>query len=291
MKIAVIAPNPTPNTDDLIKEAKKQGVECSLISHDFLNITKPEDSSSIKNLSKYDIVFFRNGADRVSKMIFGKTLAEKNICFINSGYYKQPLLSSKIYQMYILSANGIRTPKTISVRMSESVNFSRMNSELGLPFIIKPEIGAKGLGVSIIRTEEDFQKYINKNTLRLKILQEFIPNTGDYRILVLGGKALGVYKRIPQKGEFRANISQGGHGENVADKNLKQELIEIAEHAAGVLDLEFVGIDVIKSENTGELFLIESNSIPQWQGFQDTTGINVAEKIINYFSTILQNGK
>ena len=49
------------------------------------------------------------------------------------------------------------------------------------------------------------------------MLQEYIPNDGDYRVLVLGEKVLGVMKRVsPNKEEFKNNYSAGGKVE-VAD--------------------------------------------------------------------------
>ncbi|MBU0976345.1 MAG: RimK family alpha-L-glutamate ligase [Patescibacteria group bacterium] len=284
MKIAIIAPNPTFQTDDLEREASSRGYTCKRILLSEVNVTDPQNDQTAKELLEYDIVLFRNGADRVTKMILGKTISENKKIFINSGYFKDPLLSDKFYQTHIVARAGIAVPKTYSLKESKKDTFSRLTEKLGNPFIMKPATGAQGFGVNIVKTESDYAK-LSKRIFKT-LVQEYIPNDGDYRVLVVGHKAIGTYKRIPPKGDFRANISQGGSGKKVADEDFSKRLIEMAEKITPLLNLEIAGIDIMKSQDTGELYFIESNSIPQWEGFKATTGINVAGKIIDYFEEL-----
>ena len=68
---------------------------------------------------------------------------------------------------------------------------------------------------------------------------------GDTRIIIFNGKVLGGFKRIPQAGEFRANMAVGG---TATIKELSNSEIEIANQVANMCKekgIEFAGIDLI----------------------------------------------
>jgi glutathione synthase len=79
------------------------------------------------------------------------------------------------------------------------------------------------------------------------LAQEFLPAVagGDKRLFVLGGEPFGAVKRMPQEGEFRANLHAGGkaHAAEVDDADRA-----IAAAVAPLLQREgilFAGLDVI----------------------------------------------
>jgi glutathione synthase len=79
------------------------------------------------------------------------------------------------------------------------------------------------------------------------LVQPFLPEveTGDKRIILFGGKVAGAFRRIPAKGEFRANLALGGMAEPC---DLSPRDLEIcAALAPRLVDmgLYFVGLDVI----------------------------------------------
>jgi len=288
MKIVLIAPNPTFQTQDFEKQAQNRGFQVDRLRLPIINITNPKNDNFIKTLLTYNIVYFRNGADMVTKMILGKTIKKLGGIFINSGYYTNPLLSNKFFQMNICAENNIPVPKTLSLKIANPESFELIVNDIGQPFIIKPSHGAKGQGVNIIKNKEDYNKFIEKRSTFKNLIQEYIPNDGDYRVITVGHKAIGIFKRIPKKGDFRSNISLGGHGENVTDESLKPKLFNFAQKASKILNIEIGGFDFIRSKVDGQLYMIETNSIPQWEGFSKTTGINVAGKILDYFEQISQ---
>lgn len=286
MKIAIIAPQNTFQINSLISEAIKRNHQIERLQLAPIELTNYKNDKTIGKLSKYDLVYFRNGTDLVTKMILGKELIERGIPFINSGYYLNPLLSDKKYQSFVTSQNGILTPKSLSLKIIDSDTFEYIKETLGIPFILKPTHGAKGFGVEIIKNEQEFNK-LPREDLHKFLFQEYIENDGDYRVIVVNHKAVGTFKRIPPTDDFRANISQGGKGELVEDSKLKNNLYEIAEKVTRLLNLEIAGIDIIKSLKNDKLYFIESNSIPQWEGFTKTTNINVSGEILNYFEQLI----
>jgi ribosomal protein S6--L-glutamate ligase len=84
-------------------------------------------------------------------------------------------------------------------------------------------------------------------------------------------------KRKAKPGEFRSNVHLGGTVENY-DLNEQEE--ESAIKAAKVLGLSVAGVDLIQS-NRGPLVL-EVNSSPGLEGIEKASGVDVADKIIEY---------
>jgi ribosomal protein S6--L-glutamate ligase len=111
------------------------------------------------------------------------------------------------------------------------------------------------------------------------LIQEFISeaNGEDIRAIVVGDEVVASMKRIAKPGEFRSNVHLGGRVE--AYKLTEQEK-ESAIKAAKVLGLSVAGVDLIQSDR-GPLVL-EVNSSPGLEGIEKASGIDVADKIIEY---------
>ena len=68
---------------------------------------------------------------------------------------------------------------------------------------------------------------------------------GDKRILLLNGKVLGQFGRIPKPGEFRANLSLGGKHVRASLTIRERALIDAIRPKLMADGLYFVGLDVI----------------------------------------------
>jgi glutathione synthase len=84
------------------------------------------------------------------------------------------------------------------------------------------------------------------------IAQEFLPNVrfGDKRVFMLDGQAIGVVRRLPKEGEFRANLHVGGQP---AAGDLDARDLEICAAVAPLLKergILFAGLDVIDGRLT-----------------------------------------
>lgn len=123
--------------------------------------------------------------------------------------------------------------------------------------VLKPSFLAGGDGVIKLKPSEgdfehrvrDFLKSAGKEPI---IAQEYLPAVmdGDKRVFVLDGKAVGVVRRMPRGGDFRANLHAGG--EAVAgEADARDEAIAAA--VAPLLKREgilFAGLDVIDGRLT-----------------------------------------
>ncbi|WP_233861706.1 30S ribosomal protein S6--L-glutamate ligase [Tenacibaculum piscium] len=149
----------------------------------------------------------------------------------------------------------------------------------GAPLIIKLLESTQGKGVVLAETTKAAESVINafKSVKTNILVQEFIKeaNGQDLRCFVVNGKVVASMQRQAEKGEFRANIHQGGSASKV---KITSEERKLAIKAAKVLDLPVAGVDIIRS-NKGPL-LLEVNSSPGLEGIEAATGLDIANIMI-----------
>ncbi|MFI5241359.1 MAG: RimK family alpha-L-glutamate ligase, partial [Microgenomates group bacterium] len=177
------------------------------------------------------------------------------------------------------------------IPVAESFSFSSQEellkwSENSYPFIAKDIIGSSGVGVFKISDNSDLLALLetfNSNFKIKKLLfQKFLPKAEDLRVVVLGGKILGAMKRIAPPGNFLSNYSQGGIVEAYKiDEDL--EASSMALSASKLFKLDYGGIDLMKNKE-GKWVVLEVNRACQFEGFEKSTGINVAREIIDYLA-------
>lgn len=295
----------------LRKAAKKLGVRLDLVSYnrvcfDTEELTvkirgnlKSGVENKVKNdgwlqLSDYDVLFFRTTGkhweevdlimESVKKMETPPVIIDPII--LNG----KPSMACKAYQMLALKRVGIDVPK--SVYGSLWFLYEQMESNyFSFPVIVKGSGGDRGTRVYKADNLEEMEKLVRdlrkSETEEGKryMLQEYIPNDGDYRVLVLGKTVLGVMKRSSQsKEEFRNNYSAGGSVE-VAD--LPEEIKQLAVRAAEVCGLAVAGVDVaFRDFDKTKPVIWEVNKGPQFKGFMAATGIDVPMEIVKYLASL-----
>ncbi|WP_430409955.1 30S ribosomal protein S6--L-glutamate ligase [Kordia sp.] len=149
----------------------------------------------------------------------------------------------------------------------------------GAPLIIKLLESTQGKGVVLAETTKAAESVINafKSVKTNILVQEFIKeaNGQDIRCFVVGGKVVASMQRQAAKGEFRANIHQGGTASKI---KITIEERKLAIKAAKILGLPVAGVDIIRS-NKGPL-LLEVNSSPGLEGIENATGLDIANIMI-----------
>jgi ribosomal protein S6--L-glutamate ligase len=142
------------------------------------------------------------------------------------------------------------------------------------------------VGVFKISKEFDLLKLLKKFKSNFKIkgllFQRFLPKAEDLRVVVLNGKILGAMKRIAVPGNFLSNYSQGGMVEPYKIEN-DPEAQRIARSVSKLFKLDYGGIDLMKNERA-EWVVLEVNRACQFEGFEKSTGINVASLIVEYLT-------
>ncbi|ASV29886.1 30S ribosomal protein S6--L-glutamate ligase [Maribacter cobaltidurans] len=149
----------------------------------------------------------------------------------------------------------------------------------GAPLIIKLLESTQGKGVVLAETNKAAESVINafKSVNTNILVQEFIKeaNGQDIRCFVVNGKVVASMQRQAEKGEFRANIHQGGKASMI---KITQEEKKLALKASKALNLAVAGVDIIRS-NKGPL-LLEVNSSPGLEGIENATGKDIANEMI-----------
>lgn len=280
------------------RASKKLGVELDLISYNRVSFDTVENKVKLKGkvIEDYDVLFFRTtGKHRESVDLILDAVKED----IKNGriLVVDPILVSgrtsatlKAWQMLTLSRAGIGVPKTVY----GSLFYLRDEGikEFSYPVIIKGSGGNRGERVFKVDNKDELEeKVMELRTMEVSegkrfLMQEYIENEGDYRVLVLGGEVLGAMKRkSSSETEFRNNFSAGGTVE-VVDK-IPESVKKVATKAAGVCGILVAGVDIVlRDGDVNKPVVWEVNKGPQFSGFMKATGIDVPKKMIKFLMNL-----
>ncbi len=186
----------------------------------------------------------------------------------------------KLRCLQLLSRHDIGLPPTVYTRQAEHIPACIEQVE-GPPVVVKLLQGTQGIGVVLAETTMAASSVIEafhgleQNILIQKFIRE--ANGADIRALVVGGKVVAAMRRQALAGEFRSNIHRGGTARKI---RLSADYRRTAVAAARVLGLTVAGVDMLESDE-GPM-VMEVNSSPGLEGIEKTTGVNVAEAIVEH---------
>ena len=175
--------------------------------------------------------------------------------------YFNRLLLDKLSAQFALWFDGIRNwPRTMYGPVEE---MKRRLPEFGEKAVLKDNKGSKGRLNFVVFSPEQLQLIIDENPGIFFVLQEYVPNKGDLRVLVLDEVASLVIRRTGNGSSHLNNTSQGGVAEIVSLNDIEPDILRMAERAAKLLKLQVAGVDVMYDERTNEPYLLEVNNAPQ----------------------------
>ncbi len=150
---------------------------------------------------------------------------------------------------------------------------------LEYPMIIKACKGSFGVQVYLADDLEGAKTIIEKLQPGEFIMQELVEASKgkSARIQVVGGEIVCSMK-LTNGQDFVSNVTSGGTMEEYSPTEEEQA---IALKATKALGLDFAGVDIIWDAD-GKPLLCEVNSNAHFKNIFDCTGVNVAEKIIDY---------
>jgi glutathione synthase/RimK-type ligase-like ATP-grasp enzyme len=175
--------------------------------------------------------------------------------------------NSKLYQYLLLGNKGIAVPNSFFMMPANlPAAFPAFVEQLGLPFVLKDIHGIQGRANYLIHSEEEYDMVAAeaaKNRLPL-IGQTYIPNDGDYRLLVMGGRlGLAIYRWRQDDTTHLNNTSQGGQSREVSVAQLPEQVRIDSLTAAGVMQLGVAGVDMVQDNLTGRWYCLEVNIGPK----------------------------
>jgi ribosomal protein S6--L-glutamate ligase len=192
----------------------------------------------------------------------------------------------KLMALQLLSRHDVGLPPTVYTRQAEHIPDCVEQVE-GPPVVVKLLQGTQGVGVVLAESTAAASSVIEAfHGLEQEILiQKFIREAGgaDIRALVVGDTVVAAMKRQATKGEFRSNMHRGGKAKKV---RLSAGYRRTAIAAARALGLTLAGVDLLESDD-GPL-VMEVNSSPGLEGIQKTTGIDVADAVVEHIESAVQ---
>lgn len=277
------------------EEAKSLGVELVSIKYRKLKLVDGKIMFGEQDLADFDGWYFRSVGSELewSKLLqfYGR---KHNIPVVDEYLMTEgPLRRFKSIMTWQLLEAGVKYPKSAYV---ETINdLKKELQRWDFPAIVKLSQGGRhGMGTFWIREMDDIEKLVHVLEGRREkakekgervvpmrgfLIQEYIENDGDFRVMTVGYKCIGGFKRQVKEEKLILNKSKGG---SVGLKELPKDVIDVAERAAEVLGVEVAGTDLIRSTKTGEVYIVEVNEAPQFKVFEKRTKVNAARAILEF---------
>ena len=147
------------------------------------------------------------------------------------------------------------------------------------PMVIKESNSSFGMGVHLAGSREEAVKLICEYGNKECIIQEYLSYSSgrDYRLQMVSDKCVCAMMRSNDN-DFRANITNGG---KMSEYKPTDEDLSLARNVMKCLKLDFAGIDIMH-DKSGRVVFLEANSNAHFKNIYDLTGVNAAEKMIEY---------
>ena len=176
-----------------------------------------------------------------------------------------------------LSKAGVPVPETTLVSNpvdDEAVAEAAAELEANSPadsIVVKPNSTTRGIGVARVGDPDSLLGVTDYLDLvhdfratgdRSFLLQEYLPDARDYRAMIVDGEYAGaVERRLPDAeraaGRWKHNVHRGAEAEGV---DLPSELRTLAEDAAAALDVAWLGVDLLVTDDRA--VINETNARP-----------------------------
>ena len=194
-----------------------------------------------------------------------------NVPFVGAGVLGSALGMDKDVMKRLLNAGGVPTAKFLAFDSEDKIEFASAEKELGLPFFVKPANLGSSVGISKIKTKEDFLPAIKKAFQYNKILIEGFVAGREIECSVLGnenplaslpGEVIPTHEFYSYEAKY---IDERGANFEIPAK-LPQKTVkkvqDMATKAFKVLCLEGMARVDFFLKDDGEVIVNEVNTIP-----------------------------
>ena len=259
MRFAVVAHRRSETNIALAGAAASLGLPASVLPpRDALRILEPGDVA----LGRLDVREALDGMEPGEADL--ERLADVGVEVLNPA---ATLVAAhdKLLTARILRRAGVPHPRTWLIEDG------RPGHAPELPLVLKPRYGSWGRDVVLCRTAAELDDAIAGIARRSwfrehgVIAQELVEPLGwDLRVVVAGGRVVGAARRVAAEGEWRTNVSLGGHSVPAAPPPVARRL---AIDAVAAVRGDLVGVDLLP---TAKAFVVaEVNGavdIRRWYG-------------------------
>jgi ribosomal protein S6--L-glutamate ligase len=155
-----------------------------------------------------------------------------------------------------LSRAGLPVPETRMVSnpvADEAV--AEAAADLSFPLVVKPNSATRGVGVAKVRDVDSLLGVVDYLNLvhdyratgdKSYLLQEYVPDARDYRVMVVDGEVVGgVERRLPEglgEDRWKHNVHRGA---TATELSVSSEHRELAVAVAETLGIDYLGVDLL----------------------------------------------
>ena len=144
---------------------------------------------------------------------------------------------------------------------------------------MKANDGSKGNDNYLIKDAKEAIKILDAAEADKQfIVQNFVPNDGDYRYLFVGldKKPLVIHRQANDDNHLN-NTSKGADAVFVKLDSLPKEYLQYARKAAELLGRQISGVDILVNKDNGKAYVLEANGTPAI-----ATGFGTEEKVEHF---------
>ena len=240
----------------------------------------PHERNSLKSLEADFVLFWDKD------VLLARLLEDLGIPVFNaSGAIED--CDNKARTCLKLEQAGLPIPKTVFAPLTYE-NIGYTNTEflqdaadlLGFPMVIKELYGSFGHQVYLAGDLEEARSIVRTIGAAPFLMQQFIASSfgRDVRVNVVGDQAIVGMLRQNEHGDFRSNITNGG---TPRPWDLSDSQAELAVAACRILNLDHAGVDLLFGPD-GTPLVCEVNSNPHFRSTLDSTGIDLAPRILRH---------
>jgi [lysine-biosynthesis-protein LysW]--L-2-aminoadipate ligase len=194
------------------------------------------------------------------------------------------ICGDKILTTAALARAGLPVPKTV-VTFTRDAALKAIET-MGYPVVLKPMVGSWGRLLAKINDRDAAEAVLeHKETLGsyqhgIFYIQEFVDKPErDIRAIVIGDRTIGAIYRSSE--HWITNTARSG---KASPCEVTPELDRLCLKAAAAVGGGFLSVDLL--EHDRGILVNELNYTPEFHGFMDATGIDVANQVIDYVQDV-----
>lgn len=269
--------------DQLLAEANAAGLTASFLRAGDISITLQDaeadvlyEGASVREALKAGRLIFRRARGAYDSMVALAFLADRwgipmtdSVESITLNLNKYHALPALLWQI-----RHIPTLFLSADQMEQAIPWEP-------PLIAKPADGRHGEGIVLLQTAKEVQAWLASRRTHTYLLQTFLPLEAEYRIIVVGDRALGAVQKTPPEGSLVANYAAGAKFEQIElPPVILEECVELCRRQ----HISIGGVDLAKVGDT--YYLLEINRCPEFSAFSSATNIPVAREIIQFVTQL-----
>lgn len=261
--------------------AVEQGIDLQIqytLYDDLLHYIDGEQSSIIdtksgRDIASFDVVYQRRWGDMPEHALACAIyLRKKNIRVIDRESYS-PGSRNKLTQAWRLWEASLPHPATVYANRDVAVDqiiATTSQWPIAWPLILKGVNATRGNDNYLVKSEDAMREKLALHPGVDFLVQAFVPNDGDYRVLVCGSTIELIMHRQAATDSHLNNTSQGGDARLVEDGVLPEQALADAVKAAQAFERDIAGVDLVFDKDTGQHYFFEVNRAPQIESGQFT---------------------